>query len=152
MTPERKGMTIGAAARQAEVHVETIRYYQRLALLPRPPLARGHIRRYSAAFVDRVRFIKRAQQLGFTLEDIGGLLALAAGNGCSQVCGLAERQMADVRRKIADLQAMHAALQGLVAGCQANRLDQPCPLVQALASRSDIMDAAYAANGGRQGA
>ena len=135
MTTQAKAMTIGAAAREAGVHVETIRYYQRLGLLPRPPLLRGHVRRYSREFVERVRFVKRAQQLGFTLEDIGELLALAAGNGCSEVCGLAERKMEDVRRRIADLHAMQAALQGLVAGCHANPLGEPCPLVQALACR-----------------
>jgi len=136
MASGKEGMNIGAAARRAGVHVETIRYYQRRGLLPRlPPLQRG-TRRYSADLVDQVRFIKRAQQLGFSLHDVAELLALAQGNTCSPVCTLAERKIEDVQRKIADLQSMQKALQGLVAGCYATRAEDPCPLVQALAATS----------------
>lgn len=103
MAIDEQVLSIGAAARQAGVNVETIRYYQRRGLLPRPPVMQRGIRRYSVELVDQVRFIKRAQQLGFTLADVAGLLALAQGKTCSQVCGLAESKMHEVHRKIADL-------------------------------------------------
>jgi len=129
-------LTIGRAARSAGVNVETIRYYQRRGLLARPQgLRHGGIRRYSPDLVDQVRFIKRAQQLGFTLNDVAELLALAQGNRCSMACGLAERKMEEVQRKIADLKRVQTALHGMVAGCRANRAEDPCPLVQALAGK-----------------
>jgi MerR family mercuric resistance operon transcriptional regulator len=122
------------AARSAGVNVETIRYYQRRGLLARPP-SMGGIRRYPQSLVQRVAFIKRAQRLGFTLDEIAQLLALTQGSKCSQACELAERQMEVVTRKIAELQAMHRTLSRLVTGCQANRSDAPCPLPEGLAAQ-----------------
>jgi MerR family mercuric resistance operon transcriptional regulator len=133
MTVDKEVLSIAAAARQAGVNVETIRYYQRRGLLPRAPLMQRGSRRYAVDLVDQVRFIKRAQQLGFTLDNVAGLLALAQNRTCSETCGLAERKMDEVQRKIADLQAMQTALQGLVARCRTNGAEDPCPLVQALA-------------------
>lgn len=134
---DEESLTIGAAARSAGVNVETIRYYQRRGLLPRPERLLHHgIRRYSPGLVDQVRFIKRAQQLGFTLNDVAALLALAQGKNCSIVCGLAERKMEEVERKIADLKRVQSALHGMVTGCRSNRAEDPCPLVQSLAARS----------------
>ena len=80
-------MNIGEVARAADTKPETIRYYQRRKLLPVTFAAFGGIRRYSSDYLRRVRFIKRAQQLGFTLDEISELLALGHGNCCSTVCG-----------------------------------------------------------------
>ena len=131
-----KTLTIGRAARSAGVHVETIRYYQRRGLLPRPGApTRSGIRRYPPELVDQVRFIKRAQQLGFPLRDVAELLALAQGNSCSATCGVAERKLYEVERKIADLERVQVALRSMVTGCRATRAEDPCPLVNALAGK-----------------
>ena len=136
MTRDKGFLSMRAAAQRAGVNVETIRYYQRRGLVPRAPMMQRGIRRYSPDLVDQVRFIKRAQQRRFTLNDVAELLALAQGRTCSQACGLAKHKMNEVQRKIADLQAVQAALQRLVAGCRANGAEDPCPLVKALASSS----------------
>ena len=126
-------LTIGRLAKSVGVNVETIRYYQRRRLI-RIPLARwGGIRRYAEQDVRRVRFIKRAQQVGFSLDEVGELLALADGNGCSPACGVAERRLADIDAKIADLVAMRRALHNLVDACQGSAAQDPCPLVASFA-------------------
>lgn len=128
-------LTIGRLAQGAGVNVETIRYYQRRRLL-RVPVARlGAVRHYSDDDLRRLRFIKRAQQLDFTLAEIGELLALADGNRCSVVCGVGERRLADIEKKIADLAAMRDALRRLVGACHDNEAEAPCPLIEAFASQ-----------------
>lgn len=104
------GLTIGRLARSAGVHIETIRYYQRRGLLPLPPKPPGNMRRYPPATLARLRFIKRAQELGFTLREIGDLLRLSAGE-CGQTRSLAERKRDDIAVHIKDLRA-HAARAG----------------------------------------
>ena len=126
-------LTIGRLARSAGVNVETIRYYQRRRLLRVPVVPAGGVRRYSDDDLKRLRFIKRAQQLDFSLAEIGELLALADGDRCSAVCGVGERRLADVERKIADLSAMREALRYLVGACHEAQAEAPCPLVQAFA-------------------
>jgi len=126
--------TIGRLAKSAGVHVETIRYYQRRKLLPVPFAVLGGARRYSSDYLRRVRFIKRAQQLGFTLDEVSELLTLADGNCCSVACGVGERRLADVERKIADLSAMRESLRRLVGACHENGAQAPCPLVEAFAA------------------
>lgn len=123
--------TVGRLAKSARVNVETIRYYQRRKLLPVPVAALGGVRRYSADYLRRLGFIKRAQQLGFTLDEISELLAIGDGSRCSIACGVGARRLADIEKKIADLTAMRAALQRLVSACQENHAQAPCPLVDA---------------------
>ncbi|HEY1288767.1 MAG TPA: MerR family DNA-binding protein [Burkholderiales bacterium] len=129
-----EALTIARLAKRAGVNVETIRYYQRRRLVPIPVSVLGGVRRYSSDYLRRVRFIKRAQQLDFSLAEIGDLLALADGNRCSLVCGVGERRLADIERKIADLVAMREALRRLVGACHENRPEAPCPLVEAFAT------------------
>jgi MerR family mercuric resistance operon transcriptional regulator len=128
-----EAFTIGRLAKSAGVNVETIRYYQRRRLLPVPLAALGRTRRYSSGDLRRLRFIKRAQQLGFTLDEVSELLALGDGNGCSLACGVGERRLADIERKIDDLAAMREALRRLVGECHDNEAQAPCPLVEAFA-------------------
>ena len=125
-------LTIGTFARAAGVNVETIRFYQRQGLLPEPARPVGSIRRYGAADVTRVRFVKSAQRLGFSLEEVAGLLKLDDGTHCSEAREQAESRLADVRRKLADLLCIEGALTNLVERCRATRGDIRCPLIDAL--------------------
>jgi MerR family mercuric resistance operon transcriptional regulator len=127
MTP---GLTIGRLARAAGVHVETIRYYQRRGLLPKPSRpAAGH-RRYAADTLARLRFIKRAQELGFTLREIGELLALGGGS-CRETQRLAERKRADIEARMKDLRAMRRTLGRLIKSCRAGDATA-CPIIDSL--------------------
>jgi MerR family mercuric resistance operon transcriptional regulator len=110
-------LTIGQLAHAAGVNVETIRYYQRIGLIEEPPRpARGY-RRYPPGAVARIRFIKRAQNLGFTLHEVAELLALNDGD-CDEARALAERKQAAIRARIADLQAIQAELETLIEACR----------------------------------
>lgn len=126
-------LTIGPLARQAGVNVETIRYYQRRGLLDAPDKPLGGVRRYPAALVGRIRFIKRAQALGFTLEEIALLLRLDQARACAETRELAARKLALIDRKIADLASMREALEALAHQCDEGAGQTPCPIIQALA-------------------
>ena len=129
---DKTGATIGALAETAGVNVETIRFYQRKGLMPEPEKPYGSIRRYGAAELARVRFIKSAQRLGFSLEEIGELLKLEDGARCSEARQLAEQKLVDVRQKRSDLQRIESVLAGLVARCSAVRGRVNCPLIASL--------------------
>lgn len=132
MENARETLTIGAFARAAEVNVETIRFYQLKGLLPQPERPYGRIRRYGQADVARVRFVKSAQRLGFSLDEVGQLLKLEDGTHCSEAAELAALRLADVRARLADLTAMEAALSNLVGECTTHHGNVYCPLIAAL--------------------
>lgn len=123
--------TIGAVAKAAGVNVETIRFYQRKGLLAEPDKPYGSIRRYGPADVARVKFVKAAQRLGFSLEEIAGLLILDDGTHCDEARQLAEQKLADVRAKLADLRRIERALAALVRDC-ASHGTVSCPLIVTL--------------------
>ena len=125
-------LTIGAFARAAGVNVETIRFYQRKGLLPEPDKPQGGIRRYGESYVRRVRFIKSAQHLGFSLNEVGELLRLDDGTHCREASALAERKLIDVREKLTALTHMEAVLAELVHACHATRANISCPLIVSL--------------------
>ncbi|GIX36650.1 MAG: MerR family transcriptional regulator [Lysobacteraceae bacterium] len=126
-------LTIGALARAAGVHVETIRFYQRKGLLPQPERPYGGIRRYGEADVARVRFVKSAQRLGFSLAEVAGLLALEDGLHCEEAQAQAAHKLAEVRARLADLGRIEAALEALVRRCAtAQERHVRCPLIAAL--------------------
>lgn len=127
-----ENLTIGAYAKAAGVNVETIRFYQRKGLLPEPDRPYGGIRRYGKADVARLKFVKTAQRLGFSLDEIGQLLKLEDGTHCSEAAELAALRLADVRARLADLARMEAALSKLVAECTVHRDNVSCPLIAAL--------------------
>jgi MerR family mercuric resistance operon transcriptional regulator len=127
-----EGFTIGALADAAAVGVETIRFYQRKGLMAKPDRPLGGIRRYTAQALARVRFIKRARGLGFSLGEIDELLKLEDGTRCEDARGLAERKLVEVRQRVADLQRVEVALGELVACCGAVRGLARCPLIAAL--------------------
>ncbi|CAJ0723256.1 Hg(II)-responsive transcriptional regulator [Ralstonia pickettii] len=127
-----ENLTIGAFAKAAGVNVETIRFYQRKGLLLEPNRPYGSIRRYGAADVARVKFVKSAQRLGFSLDEIAELLELEDGSHCSEAAELAALRLADVRARLADLTRMEAVLSKLVAECCAQNGQVSCPLIDAL--------------------
>lgn len=132
-------MTIGALAREAGVHIETVRYYQRRGLVDQPERSPGTIRRYSVDAVKRLRFVRRAQELGFTLEEIKSLIELGDEPNCHTARELAARKLDLVSARISDLRRMQQALGGLIAQCDRAR-ERSCPLIDSLSgvpSRAD---------------
>lgn len=125
-------LTIGAVASAADVGVETIRFYQRKGLLAQPQKPYGGIRRYGEADVARVAFIKAAQRLGFSLDEIAVLLALDDGTHCAEARQLAEQKLGEVRVKLADLRRMESALVQVVQACGRARATVYCPLISTL--------------------
>ena len=125
-------MTIGALARSTAVGVETIRYYQRRGLLPQPVRQYGSIRRYSAADAARLRFIRRAQELGFTLDEIGELLKLQDGADRRAIRRIARTRLTQVESRVADLQRMRRALQHVIDDCEHAPGAPRCPIIEAI--------------------
>jgi Hg(II)-responsive transcriptional regulator len=132
-----QALTIGRAARAAGVNTETVRFYERRGLIEQPPKGDGY-RVYSAEQVARIRFIKEAQQIGFTLSEITELLTLRADPSadCSDVRKQAVAKLNEVRRKIAQLQKVGDALGALIAACPRRGALQACSIMDALTARS----------------
>jgi len=133
-------LRIGEVAKQAGVSVQTIRYYERRRFLEKPKRAASSgYRAYPPATVRLIRFIKRAQDLGFTLNEAKDLLRLreAKGRRRAAVRELAAVRMRDIGRKVAQLQAMHSALHGLVESCACSDDGLACPIIEALDDSGD---------------
>ena len=135
MGMQTDNLSIGAFAEAAGVNVETIRFYQRKGLLWEPDRPHGSIRRYGQTDVARVRFVKSAQRLGFSLDEVAGLLTLDDGAHCDEARQLAEQKLIDVRSRLADLLRIEAALVTLVDDCCASHGTVSCPLIAALQER-----------------
>ena len=129
--------SIGQLAKAAEVNVETIRYYERRGLITQPPKPVQGYRTYTKATLARILFIKRAQELGFTLEEIENLLVLGESH-CSEVQELAESKLVSVRSKINDLCRLERVLEGLVTQCRSNPDNTACPIVESLQPDKDL--------------
>lgn len=127
-------LTIGRLADEAGVSVETIRYYQRRGLLTEPEKPQSGHRHYPSSAAKRVRFIKRAQVLGFTLEEISGLLELDEFVDCAATRELAEHKLQLIERKLADLTAMRKVLAKLTRECGTQGGPAACPIIHALAA------------------
>ena len=127
------GLTIGRLAEAAGVGVPTVRYYERRALLEKPHRTAAGYRKYPPDTVRLIRFIKRAQDLGFTLAEIEELIALRDGNGRrrTEVRQLAEARMRDIDEKVTQLQAMRSALSTLVDTCACGAGRPTCPILEA---------------------
>lgn len=126
--------TIGAVARQAGVNVETIRYYQRIGLVREPARPQGGVRRYPPDTVERIRFIKRAQELGFTLGEVAELLRLNDGVHCRDARGLAANKLALVEARIRDSTLVQRTLRQLIAECDAGKERDCCPIIDSLSA------------------
>jgi MerR family mercuric resistance operon transcriptional regulator len=134
------GLTTGDVAKQANVHIETLRYYERRGLLPIPRRSVSNYRLYSADTVRQVRFIKRAQDLGFSLKEILELLSLRAEpkTSCEDVRECAEAKIIHIEAKIRSLQAMKRALAKLVTECSGSGSITECPILEAFDSGKGI--------------
>jgi DNA-binding transcriptional MerR regulator len=127
-------LKIGDLARATGTRVVTIRYYEKIGLLPEPHRGAGNYRLYEGAQLDRLRFIRRCRALGFPLEDIRGLLALASDEQrpCNAVDRLIARHLADVERKIADLTRLAGELRRISASCQGGGAIANCQILDAI--------------------
>lgn len=126
-------LTIGALATVAATNVETIRYYERIGLMPEPSRTAGNYRIYDDTHVVRLRFVRRARDLGFTIEQIRALLDLAdqRARACTVVDAIAREHLAAVERKIDDLNALRRELRALVRGCDGGTIAE-CRILEAL--------------------
>ena len=132
--------TIGEAAQAAGVNIETLRYYERRGLVPEPPRSRANYRLYPHQSVRIVRFVKRAQELGFTLSEIRELLSLREGGqdvSCAEVREQARRKLRDIETKIRSLQTMREALSQLENECSGSGPVTTCPILEALEPEKD---------------
>lgn len=130
-TTTSPSLTIGRLAKLAGVGVETIRYYQQRGLLPLPQ-AVGTYRHYPVTLADRIRFIKRAQELGFSLDEVAGLLRLEDGIDRRSIRQIASDRLAQIELKLADLRRMQRVLKHLVTKCAHTHTNLPCPIIGTL--------------------
>ncbi len=134
---QQQTMRIGAVATQADVNIQTVRYYERRGLLPKPPRTESNYRLYSEDSVRRVRFVKRAQELGFSLKEIKELLALRIKSRATRahVRERTEAKITDIEEKIRSLRAMKKTLTRLTAACcSGGGSVSDCPILEALDS------------------
>jgi len=134
----RDSLSIGVLSKRTGVNIETIRYYERIGLLPAPPRSPGGYRVYSAMHTERLQFVRRARDLGLSLDEVRRLLSLAdnKSSSCRKVHDLAAHHLADIRGRIADLERMERVLSRLVRACAKGELPS-CPLLEALAQSGD---------------
>src|SRR5262245_9411900 len=132
-------LTIGQVARRAGIGVETVRFYERQGLLEQPARGDSGYRQYAEDVVGRLRFIRRAKELGFTLKEIAELLALRLDpdTSCGEVRGRAKAKIDDIDTKIRDLQRMRRALDKLVASCRGRGPISACPILDALGKEQE---------------
>jgi MerR family mercuric resistance operon transcriptional regulator len=129
---EQSSLTIAKAAEAAAVGVETIRYYERRGLIAQPTTRVGSYRTYDSKHVARIRFIKRAQELGFTLEEIESLLTLEDGTDRRSIRAIAAGRLEEIRDRIADLKRMEKALSHVLHKCEAEAGRPRCPIIEAI--------------------
>lgn len=130
-----RGLQRGELARRTGSNLETVRYYEKIGLLPKPPRNANDYRVYDESHVRRLRFVLRGRELGFSIEEVRGLLELVDGGNhtCGEVKARTERHLTDVRTKIADLRRIEAILTRTAGQCSGDAVPQ-CPILDALAS------------------
>ena len=135
-------MKIGEAAQVARVGVETIRFYERRGLIEQPEKPYGGFRTYPSETIDRIRFIRKAQEIGFSLHDISELLTLRVDPvaDCAATRGLARAKLEQVNRKIVSLQTMKAALEVLIQNCPGQGAISKCSIIDALTVANESVE------------
>ena len=133
VTPPKSDFGIGALSQATGVNIETIRYYERIGIVPPPPRSRGGHRLYDVNHLKRLAFIRRSRELGFSLKEVRGLLDLVDGGEvtCDQVKVMTLGHLGDVRRRIADLRRMERVLRGMAATCEGGAVPD-CPIIDTL--------------------
>jgi MerR family mercuric resistance operon transcriptional regulator len=128
-------LAIGALSSRTGVNIETIRFYERIGILPRPPRSPGGHRVYDEDHLKRLSFVRRSRELGFSLDEVRGLLQLVDGGEytCAEVKAITLGHLADIRRKIADLRRLERTLAELAGKCRGTRVPD-CPVVETLFS------------------
>lgn len=142
-------LAIGALSRRSGVHIETIRYYERIGILPKPPRTQGGHRVYGQDHLKRLSFVRRSRELGFTLDEVRGLLELVDGGRytCAEVKTITLNHLADVRHKIADLRRLGRTLSEMAGKCKGGKVPD-CPVIDALFdARSDALNRAPSSRG-----
>lgn len=133
--PRAARHSIGDLSKATGVNIETIRYYERIGLMPKPPRTGGGQRVYDGVGLGRLRFIRRSRELGFSLDEIRALLKLADGGGysCGEVRQMALAHVEDIRRKVFDLRRMERVLRNMAAKCDGGTVPA-CPILEALSA------------------
>ena len=128
-----RGLKRGQFAQRTGSNLETVRYYEKIGLLPEPPRSANDYRLYDQSHVDRLRFIMRGRELGFNIEEIRGLLLLVDGGDytCAEINNVAVRHLNDIRLKITDLKKLAVVLEGMASQCSKGQLPE-CPIIDAL--------------------
>jgi len=132
-----KSLTIGLLAQKAYVNIETVRYYQRIGLLTEPEKPAEGYRIYPSTSINRIRFIKRAQQLGFSLQEISELLQLGDGE-CNDVRSRAEQKRQQIERQINDLENLRKTLDTLISECHSETNHASCPIIETLTNHAPV--------------
>ncbi|MBI1986015.1 MAG: helix-turn-helix domain-containing protein [Rhodospirillales bacterium] len=133
--PPAERFGIGALSKRTGVNIETIRYYERIGMVPKPPRSEGGHRVYDQNHLKRLAFVRRTRELGFSLEEIRALLELVDGGDytCAEVKAMTLAHADVIRQKIADLRRMERVLKGMAAQCDGGDVPE-CPIVDALSS------------------
>ena len=133
-----KEFNIGELSKRAGVKIETIRYYEKSGIMPDPPRSEGGYRKYRSEHLNRLRFIRRCRQLGFSMADIEGLLGLVDEHGytCAEVCSLTLAHADMVTEKIRDLKRLEKTLRGIASQCTGKEVPD-CPIIDALLDPTD---------------
>lgn len=134
-------VTIGRLSKRTGCNIETIRYYERIGLLPKPPRTEGGHRLYINDHIKRLTFVRRSRELGFTLDEVRELLNLVDGGDytCGEVLTLTAQHLNEVRQKIKDLRRLEKTLKTIVADCQGGEVPE-CPIVDALFGEGNQAD------------
>ena len=132
-----KQFPIGALSAATGVNIETIRYYEKIGLIPAPPRTEGRQRVYDVSHLKRLTFIRRGRELGFSLDQVRELLGLVRGHDltCAEVKAMTEEHVADIRRKMKDLKKLERVLTDLSARCHGKKVPE-CPILETLSSGS----------------
>jgi MerR family mercuric resistance operon transcriptional regulator len=139
MNEKQSSLTIGRLAKVAGVNIETIRHYQRRGLIDEPEKPLTGFRQYPLEIIDRIRFIKRAQQLGFSLKEIQDLLSLGDEH-CSDVRSLAEEKRENIHAQIKGLLTVQSALDELIDACKTDPDSKQCALIETLSKKGFLKD------------
>jgi len=130
---QTEGFSIGALSGRSGVHIETIRYYEKIGIMPAPARSAGGYRIYGADHVRRLHFIRRGRELGFSLDELRGLLHLVDGHTytCREVHALTVEHLAAIRQKIADLRRLEHVMSEMAKQCKGDQVPE-CPIIDAL--------------------